>query len=337
MSVSRPATLVLLVTLLLASDGPLQAQTSAVRLRGVEIAREGSVVVVTVEATGPLPTPLAGRVDGPPRVFFDFPGIIPATRGVRSPGDPSVRGVRVALHSGDPLITRVVIDLVRPDPVRLEPDRLAEGRFQVLVGEVTAPVVIGEIPADLPPAPEPTPPPASPPPKTETLAPGSPPPVSEKATSGPAAPPKPASASPAPTSGASPPAPGASNGAGALPARDLERYRAQIADGFGRLLALRPLLTTIDQFASPPPDELQMGVEEFERVRRVMSEVDPPLSLRPTHDLLVRACALGTMATRLRAEANRTSDIGQVRNAGSAAAGARMLLDRACAEMGCDR
>jgi hypothetical protein len=79
-----------------------------------------------------------------------------------------------------------------------------------------------------------------------------------------------------------------------------------------------------------------MGAEEFDRIRRVISNVQPPSSMRSTHDLLVRACALGTMSARLRAEANRTSDIGQVRNAGSAAAGARLLLERVCVELGCD-
>jgi hypothetical protein len=135
---------------------------------------------------------------------------------------------------------------------------------------------------------------------------------------------------------ASPPVSGALAAAPASPTRELDRYLAQIADPLERLLALRSLLATIDQFASPSPDELQMSAEEFDRIRRVVSLVKPPPALQPTHDLLMRACALGTMAARLRAEANRTSDIGQVRNAGSAAAGARLLLERACTDLGCE-
>jgi hypothetical protein len=108
------------------------------------------------------------------------------------------------------------------------------------------------------------------------------------------------------------------------------------ADPLARLLALRPLLATIDQFASPSPEELQLAADEFDRIRRVMAMISAPATMRSTHDLLLRAASLGTVATRLRAEANRTSDISQVRNAGSAAAGARLLIERACAELGCD-
>jgi hypothetical protein len=112
-------------------------------------------------------------------------------------------------------------------------------------------------------------------------------------------------------------------------------YKHLIGDALTQVLAMRPMLATIDRFISPTADELQSAGEELDRIRRVLSTIQPPETLRPTHEFLVRACTLGGMATRLRAEANRTNDIGQVRNAGSAAAGARLLLDRVCLSLGC--
>jgi hypothetical protein len=317
MSITRLLTPVLLGTVVM--TGTIQAQRASPRIRAVQIDRQGSVAVVTVEASGPLPVPSVGRVEGPSRIFFDFTDVLPATRGVVSPGDPAIRGVRVALHSATPRVTRVVIDLRAAEPARLDADHLAAGRLRVFVGEVEGP---GAPPIPPPPTPAPVPAPAVP-------IPGQPAPTSGGT---PPQPSPPSALPPASPPAATPPAVSAP----ATPARDGDRYRAQIADAFARLLALRPLLATIDQFASPPPDELQMGAEEFDRIRRVISNVQPPSSMRSTHDLLVRACALGTMSARLRAEANRTSDIGQVRNAGSAAAGARLLLERVCVELGCD-
>ena len=60
-----------------------------------------------------------------------------------------------------------------------------------------------------------------------------------------------------------------------------------------------------------------------------------PDSLRSQHDMLVQSTILALMATRLRLEAFRTTDAATLRNAASAAAGATLLLDRACADLGC--
>jgi len=82
-------------------------------------------------------------------------------------------------------------------------------------------------------------------------------------------------------------------------------------------------------------DRVQLAVEEFERLRSDLTAVKPPETLRSQHDMLFQAATLALMATRLRLEGFRTTDAATLRNAASAAAGATLLLDRACAELGC--
>ncbi len=82
-------------------------------------------------------------------------------------------------------------------------------------------------------------------------------------------------------------------------------------------------------------DRVQLAVEEFERLRQELAGIKPPDSLRPQHDMLLQSTILALMATRLRLEGFRTLDPATLRNAASAAAGATLLLDRVCADLGC--
>ena len=92
---------------------------------------------------------------------------------------------------------------------------------------------------------------------------------------------------------------------------------------------------SLDIAESPTMDRVQLAAEEFERLRQELVVIKPPDSLRSQHDMLVQSTTLALMATRLRLEAFRTSDPATLRNAASAAAGATLLLDRACADLGC--
>ena len=56
-----------------ASAAAQAAKTIAIRR--IAIATRGPAVVVTIEGNGALPLPTAGFADGPPRLFFDFPGV----------------------------------------------------------------------------------------------------------------------------------------------------------------------------------------------------------------------------------------------------------------------
>ena len=81
---------------------------------------------------GTLPLPTSGAADGPPRIFFDFPGVALKAPAVTASTDPRIRRIRAAVNSVRPLVTRVVLDLVALQPYRLEG---GPGRVRVIVGE----------------------------------------------------------------------------------------------------------------------------------------------------------------------------------------------------------
>lgn len=321
---------------------PAQAQPTAIR--AISVTTSGPNVVVTIEATGALPVPTSGVADGPPRVFFDFAGIALKAPGVTSSTDARIRRVRAGVHTARPLVTRVVLDLVAPQPYSLERE---PGRVRVVVGSTPNQFSRGIAP--VPPLPEPaTPPPvlreAVRPPATEPVttppalpreAPVAPP--AARPPAGAVTPPVPGPAtvvtpSPSPTS----PAHGRPSATStAAPAKDIERYRRQISPALDRLRLQQPLLNSLDIAEDQTVDRVQLAVEEFERLRQELIGIKPPDSLRSQHDMLIQSTVLALMATRLRLEAFRTSDPATLRNAASAAAGATLLLDRVCADLGC--
>jgi hypothetical protein len=87
-----------------------------------------------LEADGQLPEPVSDALDGPPRVYVDLNGVTPG-ESIGPPGtDALVRRTRVALHSGSPLVTRVVFDLSRRVPYRIDATARAQGRLIVVLG-----------------------------------------------------------------------------------------------------------------------------------------------------------------------------------------------------------
>ena len=120
----------------------------------------------------------------------------------------------------------------------------------------------------------------------------------------------------------------------ALPARDLERYKRQVAPALDRLRLQQPLLISLEGSEPQTMDRVQLAAEEFERLRQKLIGIESPESLRSQPDMLFQSTTLALMAVRLTLEAVRTSDPATLRNAASAAAGATLLLDRACADLG---
>ena len=103
-----------------------------------------------------------------------------------------------------------------------------------------------------------------------------------------------------------------------------------------RLRLQQPLLVSLEGSEPQTVDRVQLAAEEFERLRQELIAIkSPPESLRSQHDMLFQSTTLALMAMRLTLEAVRTSDPATLRNAASAAAGATLLLDRACADLGC--
>lgn len=334
-------------------------------LKSVRVGAGGETVVVEIEADGPLPAPVTARLDAPARFFLDFPGVITGTRGSREGVAPIAR-VRVALHSSNPPVTRVVLDMAAQHEITIDDSARADGRVRLVVG---SPLGAGGAPGgtrEAPPGPLPLPA-TNPKPLDPSLAPGlmPVPPLPTAGTGAAAKPaqaadpaaedPKPAAApepraverppirTSEPPRRAAPPVEAppptvyrAGSGEPAKPSeRDLGRYREDVEAPLTRLRRLRPLLADIDRQDPKPPEELQAARTELSAVIRVLSGMHPPDALQRTHDMLMRAASLSMMAATLRADAGARADPTTIRNAGSAAAGAVLLLDRVCIEIGC--
>ena len=284
-------------------------------------------VTVSIDIAGGGIAPEAGFVDGPPRVFLDFPGVALQTAAVTASRDSRIRKIRAAVHSTRPLVTRVVIDLAAPLPFRIT---TSAGRVSVVLGQPgsqgVGPIgLVSELPAAVPASapfpPAPTAPPAPAPAPATAAVPAapaeSPPSPKRSPAAAPAA--RPASSAPRPST----------------PAKDSERYLRQVSPALDRLRLQQPILNALDTAEPQDPERIQMAIDEFERLRQELSGMKPAESMRAQHDMLVQSTILALMATRLRLEAFRTSDAATLRNAASAAAGATLLLDRACADLGC--
>jgi hypothetical protein len=373
------------------------AQTAKVTaIRSISVTTNGPALIVVIEGNGPLPLPTTGVVDGPPRIFLDFPGIALTASKITSSSDTRLHRIRAGVNSATPLVTRIVLDLVAPQPFVVE---RGPNRVSVIVGAPagmappaaaiprtpwpvatsspssrvpaapvsgprypTNPIRPPAVPVSAtgplsspPPAPPPSPAPSSPagyPPAIPPV-PNLPGPIDDSAprASAPARPPlrspvaataPPISDTPAEKPAAKvtvPPVPPArSSSPSSLPvppAKDLDRYRRQVSPALDRLRLQEPLLNSLDSAEAQPMDRVQLAVEEFERLRQELAGIKPPESLRSQHDMLIQSTTLALMATRLRVEAFRTSDPATLRNVASAAAGATLLLDRACADLGC--
>ena len=362
----------------------------------VQLAREADVSIVTLEADGPLPEPTFGVAHDPFRFYVDFPNVWPESRGVLNSTDPFVLRVRVATYSTEPLVSRVVLDLKRELPIRVDTDGRGAGRIRILVGMnrpttparattaaqasvppvpslppnpvTTPPANVQASPpakpaaqtpaaqpqnqnptAQPPPPNKPTPPATAAPPQKPPSAPVTPPPAqtppqpppvqtAPSQVPPPSKPAEPTAPMPGGTSGSPPPAPGFNPlatppAATTKPSKGDDRYRLQIAAPLDQLRALRPMLASIDLLKAEAPTGLPAAIERAESIRQTLAGVKPPPDHGPTHDMLLQSCTLAQRALKLRISA---TDPAALRNAGSAAAGALLLLDRVCIELGCD-
>jgi hypothetical protein len=285
-------------------------------VRVVAVSSGGSTRVI-LEAEGPLPVPLSGAVDGPPRIYLDLNGVRPGPTARFAESSALVVRVRVALHSANPISTRVVLDLSRPAPYRIDSSGRAQGRLTIVLG-----------------APPSAPAPATPPVQTHTQTTIPPRATPSPSAAAPSSAAPPALAPPAPA----PPAPSPSvQGFRAAPQRRAsggDAYVAQASVALARLQALRPLLSSIDRRAEQPVGDLRAAIVEFNAVSRILVAIKVPTSRETTQDLLLRACDLGARASRMRMELESTGDLAPGWNAASAAAGALIMLDSAGADLG---
>ena len=344
-SVARGGTIAAMAILCAGSarvDGSAQdaRDGAGTELRTIRVAAEasGGTTVILV-ADGPLPEPLTGAVDGPPRIYLDLKGVRPGPVVRLGESDALVRRTRVALHSENPVSSRVVIDLYKPSPYRIDSSGRAEGRLIVVLGVAPAGAGGARAGAGVAPAG------AGGAPAGAGVAPAGAGGAPAGAGVAPAA-----GASGAPASSASsgqsrartkPPAPALlSTPVPASPATPQRRasgadaYVAQVSVAVGRLQTLRPVLTSIDRRAEQPAGDLAAAATEFDAVARILAAIRVPASRETVHGLLVRACDLGARASRMRQNPVGAGDSNSGWNAASAAAGALIMLDRASIELG---
>jgi type IV pilus assembly protein PilQ len=139
------------------------ARAAATQLRAVRAARSGDEVTVSLIGNGELKATTVQEADDlPPRVLLDFAGVaaaraVPAQLGI---DQADVTRVRVAVNSREPLVTRVVVDLKRQVPFRVESAGSDGEELRVIFGGASdAPPVTTAPAAEVTPvsAPEPVP------------------------------------------------------------------------------------------------------------------------------------------------------------------------------------
>lgn len=114
--------------------GRLAALKPATRLRGLRVIHGPRGPIVVLEGNGSLsPTAVELTKEVPYRLVLDFAGVSPAVKATTAVGIRPVDRVRVALHSSQPLVTRVVIDLSEAAAYRLDQ---SEGGLAIVFGDV---------------------------------------------------------------------------------------------------------------------------------------------------------------------------------------------------------
>ena len=111
----------------------LPNQTVSLRSVRVELPDQPGTAVVVIDAAGALPEPTSGRASDPPRIYLDFPDVLPLRVVEPVTSNPLLARIRVAQHSASPLVTRVVLDLIQETTYRIDVSGRAEGRVVVLV------------------------------------------------------------------------------------------------------------------------------------------------------------------------------------------------------------
>lgn len=303
----RRACVPAIAALALCADVPVVASSAqppvaVIRAVQTEAAGDGGAVV-SVEADGALPAPVVGVLNDPPRIYLDFKGVM-LGRGAAAAGASAVlRGVRLSQYSRRPSVVRIVFDLEAQTPYRIDTSGQAGGRVTVMLsGRASA--MQGDV-------------------ASQPVRPGEAAATPGLADQGRQAHARTASATgPArarPTEPARP--------------RDADRYVAQVSAVLTRLHRARATVGTIASAGGLTAGELQALASELDENTQLLRTVKAPASLATPHDLLMRFCALGGRAARLRLDAGASADSGAVQNAASAAAGALIVLDRASRDL----
>ena len=98
------------------------------RLSAIEVLVEPDGLIVTLAGDGRLrPSSIREAEQCPPRLVVDLPGVAAAVPGVTTVGVGPVSDIRVLAQSVDPLVTRVVFELVGRSDYRIEDTESSAG------------------------------------------------------------------------------------------------------------------------------------------------------------------------------------------------------------------
>jgi hypothetical protein len=100
---------------------PAPAPSGPAQIRKVALLKSGGAMEIEIE-TSQLVVPATQLITGPDRLVLDFPGSFPGPRlRALSVNQGEVKGVRAALLSNNPPVTRVVLDLKSPQEFQVFP------------------------------------------------------------------------------------------------------------------------------------------------------------------------------------------------------------------------
>lgn len=283
------------------NQGKTAQPSATTTLTAVRLIGDAALPVVELSAAIALPEPKVGVLDGPPRIYLDLPGVkVGGLAPANSLG--AVTRVRVALHSVSPLVTRVVIDLADLRGFQLDASQRRAGLIRISVTTVATGHAAASSRVDRPD--------------------GVPRAVQSLSGRVPSAGAKPGRSS-ADSSSRPTPRPATAT-PDALPVPS-PQYRARVAPIVERLETVLGVLESIDERKGVPPDALDAAAGTLALVHDALAAVRPPRDAIVVHDTLRSACTLASTAVSL-ARAATGHDLPW--SASSAAAGARLLLDR---------
>ena len=130
------------------------SHTSSVSLRSVRVepATQDGTIRVVIDARGALPEPESGTAIRPPRIYVDFTDVLPLQTVEPVSPNAVVARVRVAEHSASPLVTRVVVDLIKEATYRIDSSGRAGGRVILIIGTPESRISNAPPPRSQPPA-----------------------------------------------------------------------------------------------------------------------------------------------------------------------------------------
>jgi hypothetical protein len=118
-----------------------------------------------------------------------------------------------------------------------------------------------------------------------------------------------------------------------LRAPGARQYRRALTVSLRAITRTTPALEDVRAQAGPPAKRLPAIIEDWRRDRTRLDRISPPPDLQPVHALFRSAWDMGEQALSLRLSAASLNDSARAQQASSAAAGALMLLARACADL----